>query len=420
MARIRIRHLVIYPGARGGFPRYFWMPSPALRARGWRGQRVPLDWSNHTDAPALEAAAIARAQELNTEVDACRDAAALASVRPPTPPSMRTMHDLIVHYRRSNEWDQLAPKSQRGYGQCLAKIEAWAGDAPVRAIDSARVQKLISSLRGTPATANSVARVLRLLLEHGRRNSWLTVNPALRPGLTGVAPTGLIWPREAVAVFVAAADRLGRHSIGTAVLLNEWLGQREGDILRMPRQALRNGRLVLRQNKTGAGVMLPIGGVEHLMQRFREEEARQRARIGDGVPLPLTILVNETTGLPYKEDNFRHLFAEIRATAAKDAPAGFQVDYLMPGRNSSDAGAFTIRMEQLTFMQLRHTAVTRLGEAECDNSLIATITGHSQATVGTIIERYMVRTAKMAGLAFGKRLAAEGLGAENVSEKETG
>ena len=46
------------------------------------------------------------------------------------------------------------------------------------------------------------------------------------------------------------------------------------------------------------------------------------------------------------------------------------------------------------------------------------ITGHAQATVLTIIERYMVRTAKMARLAFGKRMAAEGIepaiGAESV------
>ncbi|CAB4166551.1 Integrase, catalytic domain containing protein [uncultured Caudovirales phage] len=411
MTQIRIRHLVILPGARGALPRYFWQPSSKLRALGWRPTRVPADWPNILDPGALEAAAIAAAQDLNAKVDASRealiDAAALASVRPPPPLSARTLHELIVDYKQGRSWRELAPKSQRGYNQCLARLEVWGGDVPVRVITAARVQKLIDSLRATPAVANAVARVLRLLLEHGRRGGWITINPALRPNLTGTPPTGLIWPRGAVDVFVAAADRLGRHSIGTAVLLNEWLGQREGDILRMPRQAFRNGSLVLKQSKTGAGVVLPIHLVERLMQRYRQEEARQQTRVGLDQPLPFTIVVNETTGLPYKEDNFRHLFAEVRAAAALDAPAGFNVDHLMPGRSASDPNAFVVRMEQLTFMSLRHTAVTRLAEAGADNSLIATITGHSQATVQSIIERYMVRTAKMAALAFGKRVAAE-------------
>ncbi len=79
----------------------------------------------------------------------------------------------------------------------------------------------------------------------------------------------------------------------------------------------------------------------------------------------------------------------------------------MPGRDMHDPAAFTVRMEQLTFMALRHMAVTRLAEAQCDNGLIATISGHSQATVQTIIERYMVRTATIARLAFRRRIDAE-------------
>ena len=54
------------------------------------------------------------------------------------------------------------------------------------------------------------------------------------------------------------------------------------------------------------------------------------------------------------------------------------------------------------------SAVTRNGEAEVDTKLIATISGHSLATVDTILERYMVRTSKMARAAFARRAEAEG------------
>jgi hypothetical protein len=66
-------------------------------------------------------------------------------------------------------------------------------------------------------------------------------------------------------------------------------------------------------------------------------------------------------------------------------------------------------MTQLTFMYLRHTAVTRQAEAECDATLIHAITGHSIVSVEAILRRYLVRTRKLARVAFQKRLDAEGL-----------
>lgn len=422
MARMNIRYLTVRT-VPSQLPRYFWQPSAKLRKAGYRLQRVPLDWERFTDVVALEAAAIARAQALNAELDDSRAAAAIASVRPPAAPAQRTLGELITHYKQSRDWLGLADKTQRGYLQCLGKIEVWGADAPIRSIDATRIQRLIENLRATPSYANAVARVLRLLLEHGRRNGFLQINPAIRPGLTSTAPTGLIWPRGAVTAFVAAADRLGRHSIGTAVLLNEWLGQRQVDIRRMPWHVLRNGTLWVRQTKRGAGVALPVNMVAHLVTRLEQEKVRhaertarfaledeatfQRTGTRPNRPASLTMIVNEATGLPYKEDHFRHCFADVRAAAAEDVPEGFEIDHLMPGRDMLDPKAFTVKMEQLTFMALRHTAVTRLAEAECDNSLIATITGHSQVTVSTIIERYMVRTAKMARLAFQRRVDAE-------------
>jgi integrase len=415
MARKQIRYLITQPGPAGGLPRHFWQPTAKLRAAGFATQRVPLNWQVFTDAAGLEAAAIARAQDLNAELDAWRESRALASVAPPPPPGSRTLHDLIVLYKQDKAFTTLAPATQRGYGQCIAKLETWGGDAPLRVIDARRVQALKDALESTPAFANAVVRVLRLLLEFGRRQSWITVNPAMRPGLAGTEPSGLIWPAAAIGVFVAAADRMGLHSIGTAVMLNDWLGQREADVLQMTRSVLRNGTLWVRQSKTGAGVALPVGMVAHLVQRLEEEAARVTARLKPGAPTPATILVCEATGLPWKPDNFRHQFAAVRAEAAKAQPC-FEIDHLMPGRDMASPDCFKVRMEELTFMQLRHTAVTRLAEAECDPGLISTISGHSLATVNQILERYMVRTGKMARLAFGRRQAAEGLAPERPRE----
>jgi integrase len=264
-------------------------------------------------------------------------------------------------------------------------------------------------MAATPSFANAVIRVLRILLGRAVKLGWIPRNPAEKPGLQGTDPSGLIWPREAVAAFVAAADRMGRHSIGTAVMLDEWLGQRQGDILKLPRSVYRAGVLSIRQSKTGAGVSLPIDLVPQLAQRLAEEMARVDARFAGQPVKPAQLIVDEATGHAYAADRFRHLFADVRAEAAKTHPS-FQVDYLLPGRTMDDPDAFRIKMTDLWFMHLRHTAVTRLAEAECEIPLISAVTGHSPKSVQEILSRYLVRTRKLAKLAFQRRLAAEGNG----------
>lgn len=424
--RLSVRFLTIRPGAAGALPKYFWQPSTALRAEGWRPERVPLNWSSFTDADALQAAAIARAQELTAHLDATRADAALKANRPAVPKPSRALGDMLAEWQTHKMFTRLAASTRRGYKQCVKKLETWGGDVPVRAIDAKRVQNLIASLSATPAFANATARVLQAAFKYGRLNGWVTVSPATEMDLHASEPSGLIWPPEVVAAFVDAADRMSLPGMGDAVLLNEWLGQRQGDIIRAPRTIYRKGNLVLRQHKSqregkgGVAVTLPIDMVPHL--RARLEAALLR---GDALkPVPTTIIVSDETGLPFKPDNFRHVFARVREKlAVGDAElaipklASFEVDYLPPGRDMTDPDAFKIATGDLTFMHLRHTAVVRLAEAGEDLAGISSITGHSLASIPSILKRYMVRTAKLARGAFQKRMDAAGIKAGG-QEKE--
>lgn len=94
-----------------------------------------------------------------------------------------------------------------------------------------------------PVTA-ALIRVLRLLLQVGQRQPQL-------------------WPREAVQHLVAVADRLGWRSVGTAIVLNDGLGQRQADALALPPWS--GGPLVIQQSKTGRWVSLPVHQVPHLV-----------------------------------------------------------------------------------------------------------------------------------------------------------
>lgn len=465
---LKVRYLVKKKGRDGQLPRWFWQPAAALREQGWEARRIPANWQDFADAGALEAAAIAAAQDLNQQLDAQRLAqqgrsAAPAPTVPLRSPTLKTVDALIRLYKttdapgafRLKKNGKPRPASTRkSYEQCLERISLWSGSAPVAAITPKRIEVLKQSMKGTPSFCNAVVRVLRLLLEFGRREEWLVINSASKPGLVGTDPSGLLWPREAVALFAAAADECRRPSIGTAVVLNEWFGQREGDIIRLPRQVVQrnlDGMITIRQSKGldyGIAVTLPIGMVPHLVERAEAELGRLSERYKDAVVQPATLIVSEETGRPYQETNFSHNFGKIRAhladsmrrakgwTQREDGSwgheeiaarlgnlpkgerdkqlqlearraASFEVDYLMPGRNSTEPDAFRIFVDELQFMHLRHTAVTRLAEAGCDAELISQITGHSLNTVREILKRYLVRTRKLAQLAFQKRLDAE-------------
>jgi hypothetical protein len=403
---MRVRYLIRRDGPEGRLPRYFWQPSRGLREAGFRPRRVPDTWRDLVDPEHIEAAAIAAAQKLNAELDRWRQGrmeAGAAQAPKPTPVAERTVAALIADYKAGRHYRALAPKTRYEYSNMLRIIEGWCGAEPLRAMNKARLVRLYEDLYPrTPAQANAVMRVARLLFAHATRQGWRHDNPAEKLGLIGLEKTGRIWPREAVTAFVAAADRMDRHSIGTAVLLNEWLGQREADLLALPRNLLDPRGLVIHQRKTRARVALPIASVPPLVARIEAELARQAERGCSG----LSLLLCETTGKPWGADHFRHEFAAIRTALAAETPR-FAVDYVPRNADPAAADAFTMPTRDLWFMHLRHTAVVRLAEAGATIAEIAAITGHRLETVNKTIEHYLVRTAPQAAAAFQKRLERE-------------
>lgn len=234
----------------------------------------------------------------------------------------------------------------------------------------------------TPAKARMIVAVLRVLYSYAISEDLATVNPAKQVRVHGGrAAAARIWSREDVDALVAAADHLELWSIGTAVRLNEWLGQREGDVLAMRWTAYRDGAIHVVQQKTRARVELPVDTVPELARRLDEEFARQAKRRVAST----TIIVSEATGEPYGVRQFYTRFRQVRDIAAERRP----------------------EVAGLWFARLRHTAVTRLAEARCPTPLIAAVTGHTVKSVDTIIERYLVRTSAMAREAFQMRLDRE-------------
>lgn len=396
MSRLHVRHLVEKPGARG--PRWFWQPSAALRAAGWKSQRLA---ANTLDE------AIKAAEDLNAQLDQRRAERQLGKAARPAGSSVAAM---IAAYKTSKWWPK-GERTRKDYSYYLRDIEAWAGDMPARAITSVAVQAFHSAMEKrtegkgrkrvtihTPARAAAAIRVLSALLSAGRQMGFVATNVALGAGMTAEPQREpVLWTVAQRDHLVATADAMGWRSQGTAMILNWWAGQRQADVLNLPPWHVEQGTLVLRQRKTRRQVPLPLHLVPELVARLEAERGRA------GAVTSLThMLLHDRTGRPWLGHTFTHVFAEIRELAAKGGEAR------APDGTTTPIAAMP-SVAHLLWMELRHTAVTQLHLAGMDALKISGVTGHTAQSVAAILERhYLIRTSEANEDAFKARLAKEG------------
>lgn len=147
-----------------------------------------------------------------------------------------------------------------------------------------------------------------------------------------------------------------------AVRLVVNLGQRQGDALRLTWAQLEGDGFKIRQGRTAALIKVPT-----TRELAAAPEKTKRTS-------PSTV-VSEITNQPYKADNFRAAFADIRKAAG---------------------------LSDVRFRDLRRTAFVRLAEAGCSTAEIAAISGHSIETTQKIMEVYLPRNSTMARHAIAK------------------
>jgi len=114
---------------------------------------------------------------------------------------------------------------------------------------------------------------------------------------------------------VRAADAMGRASIGDAVMLGLFTGQRQNDRLTIGDDGIIDGRRRFRQRKTN--MIVEIKEAPALLARL--DDARRRVTelmVKTGVrERPNTIVVDESTCAPYETNAYRHRFDDVRTIA---------------------------------------------------------------------------------------------------------
>ena len=265
-----------------------------------------------------------------------------------------TVSGLAVAYYSSADFAALAKVTKATYRNVLERFRAEHGDKPIGPLQRKHVLGFLDAKAETPAAANALLKMLRILMRFALDRGMRADDPTLGVRRLRYASEGFrSWTEDDIALFEAHWPSGSRPRLAMALLL--YTGQRPGDVSRMGRQHLQDGRLTLTQRKTGTRLSLPI----------HAELQTEIAQVSAG---QLTFLMTEQ-GKAFSDAGFSSWFSE-RARLAKVG-------------------------ESCTAHGLRKAAARRLAEAGCSAHQIAAVTGHKTLKE---VERY-TRAVDQRGLA---------------------
>lgn len=301
--------------------------------------------------------------------------AAVASAKPATP--VGTVAELIALYQGAPEFTGRSERTRADYVKHIMAIETKFGTMPIKALADPRTRGDFKAWRDDLAKhslrqADYAWSVLQRILSVAEDRGKIASNPCRNGGrLYQADRTDKLWTDDHVARFMKAAPA----QLHLPLMLALWTGQRQGDLLRLPWSGYDGATIRLRQGKGKRRVRIPVGAPLKAMLDAVKRKA------------PVILVTSRDTA--WTPDGFRSSWGKACATAGID---------------------------DVTFHDLRGSAVTRLFEATADIGEIASITGHSLADVEAILDaHYFGRTNALArsGIAKLERAATRAPGKGN-------
>jgi len=280
---------------------------------------------------------------------------AAVEVHKPRPKDV--LQTVIDRYLDSPAFLNLAETTKDTYKYQIKRIEAEFSDLPVAALAQRGVRSEFLDWRDrigakAPRQADIAFRTLARIISWAFDRELVPANPCLRVGRISTSTRrDKVWTSEQEDAFLESAPQ----NLQLALLLGLWTGQRQGDLLRLRWSAFDGTHIRLRQRKTAAYVLVPVG--RPLRKMLNAAKAKLSHEVDEEL---LTILVN-SNGAPWTTDGFRNSWRKAC-------------------KNAGVAG--------VTFHDLRGTAITRLAIAGCTVPEIATITGHTLQDVAAILDRH--------------------------------
>jgi integrase len=261
---------------------------------------------------------------------------------------VRTLSDLIAHYRANNEQFKRnrAGTTKKGYGTRLRAIDRAYGECPLVGLTRERVIDFLDDFDDKPGSGLDTHKKFKILIKHAIDIGWMKADPMMgfkRPKGGSIRA----WTEEEVAQFKARWPPGTRQHL--AFCMFEFLGQRRSDVhcMRWSDINQRTGRIKVTQQKTGSKLEIRIH--EDLLYVLDDAHARRGIVVG----LNDAIITTEA-GVAFTVAGFSDWMRDA-ITAA-----GLPLDCKPHG--------------------LRHLAGVRMAEAGCTDEEMMAVLGHRSAS----------------------------------------
>lgn len=247
-----------------------------------------------------------------------------------------SFHDLIAQYYRSTIWHNIPKDSTRSvYRGVYERFRAKYGERPAATMTARNIAKLMESMHDKPGAAAILLKRLRQLFDYAIFLGMRKDNPAKVVKPPKSKSEGFhTWDEDEIEAFEARHPLGSKARLALALLL--YTAQRRSDVVTMGPQHVRDGRIRVKQMKTGKELYIPI----HPMLG----EAILACPSGH-----LAFLVSEK-GTPFTIASFGNWFR----------------------KRCNEAGLMAC-----TAHGLRKAAARRMAEQGMSNQLIKSITGHA-------------------------------------------
>jgi len=249
---------------------------------------------------------------------------------------------VIAEYYESTGYQRLKDITKATYRNVLERFRKDFGDEPIAGLTPAILDGILDALAHKPGAQGTLRKVLRLVLKLAKRRRLIKDNPMDGLRLSRKPVKGFIaWSEDDIAAYEAAWPSGTRERRALALLL--YTGQRRADVVKMGRQHIKDGRIMVVQQKGDHELWIALHpGLKSEIDKAPKNELQ---------------LLTTQYGEPFSAAGFGNWFGE------KARAAG---------------------LENRTAHGLRKAAARRLAEAGCTPSQIMAVTGHQNLSEVTL------------------------------------
>jgi integrase len=168
-----------------------------------------------------------------------------------------TFGGLIADYYRSVEYANLKPNSKTLYRYALEPLKEKHGHRPLSTMSRENLVRIIETIGArAPGMANLTRAVLQKMLKVAVARGQIRINPLADKVEAYKIGTHHTWTDDELAQFEARWPLGTRQRLAYALLF--YTGQRSGDVVRMTRGDISEGRIKVVQEKTGTELKIKI------------------------------------------------------------------------------------------------------------------------------------------------------------------